>query len=188
MSVQTFIAGGGPYYRLTGAAPTAPGQALLSSADGVARWGASSQGPSFTSVRATMVAWAGVFQLGAIGDVTISEAVSPGTLDGAAVDLVRVVFEGTSLGQATPPTTDNIRVYYLPAGRRVLGSSTVAGACVLIEFTQGGVPQQAVQPFEIEGEQLPYLKIQRTPATGGTGYQTAIRGFSFFYLAEPQGV
>ena len=39
MAVQIFIAGSGPYYRLTGSPAAAPGQALLSSADGVARWG-----------------------------------------------------------------------------------------------------------------------------------------------------
>ena len=46
MSLKSFIAGDGPYYRITGAAPSAPGQTLLSAGDGGAEWGSVSSAPT----------------------------------------------------------------------------------------------------------------------------------------------
>ena len=125
MSAQTFIAGGGPYYRLTGAAPTAPGQALLSSADGVASWG-SVPGADWLSESVAVAEMVGTGIGSDVGTALISYSVSSVKVDGQDASLFSGSFQEPGPFELSTGAT-GLR-FTVPGGAVPIGALGVGGS------------------------------------------------------------
>ena len=184
MPVQTFIAGAGPYYRLTGAAPTAPGQVLLSSADGVARWGGvGGGGDTFVDFTCPVFAYIDDVERLDLNPIVISantRAVDFQSELGAIVPRERIeAYVAETIGLFMPDFANRL-VILLPAAWP--SNDDLGGSCVVDEFTNG-LPIRYVRPFlkTTRGGETT-ISIPRTAAEPTATNTTKIYGFDFVFF------
>ena len=180
MSAQTFIAGGGPYYRLTGAAPTAPGQALLSSADGVARWG-SVVGAGWLSESVAVAEMLGTSIGSDVGTAFISYSVSSVKVDGQDASLFSGSFQESS---AYPLSTGATGLRFtVPGGAVPFGGQGIGGAySANLQEPPGQNFTQTAQIWLQENNAFTFRFPEITNAGGGTAFP---RTFFWSFLANP---
>ena len=139
--LQNLIAGPGPYYQLTGAAPTAPGQALVSTGTGAAAWGdvagEAFEWTYFPSVLVYSSAASSGPQVGAVG-VFVNERVARILPDDALV--ARVLVTSTGFDVSGLAGGSDWLEWEIPGGRAPFGGSSIAVAAVV---EVDGAPQVA---------------------------------------------
>ena len=173
MSVQTFIAGGGPYYRLTGAAPTAPGQALLSSADGVASWG-SLVGADWLSESVAVAEMLGTSIGSDVGTALISYSVSSVKVDGQDASLFSGSFQEPGPFQLSTGAT-GLR-FTVPGGAVPTGALCVGGSySANLQEPPGQNFTQTAQVWSQENNAFTFKFPEIINAGGGTVFP-----FTFF--------
>ena len=184
MSVQTFIAGAGPYYRLTGAAPAAPGQALLSSADGVARWGGvGGGGDTFVDFTCPVFAYIDDVERLDLNPIVISANTRAVNFQGEQGEIVpheRIeAYVAETIGLFMPDFANRL-VIVLPVA--FSSNEDLGGSCVVDEFTSG-LPIRYVRPFfktTSGGETT--MSIPRTAAEPTTTNNTKLYGFGVVFF------
>ena len=180
MSAQTFIAGGGPYYRLTGAAPTAPGQALLSSADGVASWGGL-VGADWLNESVAVAEMLGTSIGSDVGAAFISYSVSSVKVDGQDASLFSGSFQEPGPFQLSTGAT-GLR-FTVPGGAVPYGALGVGGSySANLQEPPGQNFTQTAQVWSQENNKLTFKFPEITNAGGGTVFP-----FTFFwsFLGNP---